>query len=134
MNLNYTMMTKPNTRMVDVSQSIGRSPTRDDDTFHSFTTNALPYVLKQKRVLSGRELLMIHGFPSTTLHQRKLAAAGIRDSLLRDLASNSWASGVVLAVLAGILRNVPHDIMVATTEETKDDVNMEAFVSDLLHM
>ena len=107
MTLNFQLLMTPGCWSVDIGQTIGRSPHQTDELFNSFTGTALPYVVPLNRVLTGKECMMVHGFPSSMLSCKRLTDADVSDSLLRDLAANSFSSGAILAVLISLFEVVP---------------------------
>lgn len=53
--------------------------------------------------LTGLEAMRLQGFPFGSLDKEKLRRLGVSDSLLRDLAGNSFASGPFVAVVISVL-------------------------------
>jgi hypothetical protein len=121
---------------VDVSQSLGRLPARSDNLFANFTTRSKIYMFHQKRVLTGREMLMLHGMPPQILPE------GVGDPLLRDLAGNSFLAGAVIVILISTFLHVPPEVLVPTETEAlpaddsaEDNGNDDdAFMQRLLNM
>ena len=88
---------------VDLSQTIERAHinTNDSSTCASiqcFTARSLTWLVRSRRLLSGRERLAMHGISSAS------ATAGVTDTLLGDLAGNSFsATSFLVAFIAGCL-------------------------------
>jgi site-specific DNA-cytosine methylase len=120
MTFAMTLLTHPKATFIDVGQALGRAPVREDDFLHSFTQKALPYHVGQKRIITGMECLMVHGFPREALRPADLEKHGVPDSLLRDLAGNSFSTGAVLAAYLSLLSALP-----ATAFKSRDDANTQ---------
>ena len=86
--VNYQLFLTPGIFSVNAGQGIGRSPHRSDCMFNSFITTALPYMVAENRLLTGKECLMLHGFPSELLKKTDLDRHGVSDCVLKDLGAN----------------------------------------------
>ena len=88
---------------VDLSQSIERAHINTNDSstcagIHCFTARSLTWLVRSRRLLSGRERLAMHGISSAS------ASAGVADTFLGDLAGNSFsATSFLVAFIAGCL-------------------------------
>lgn len=127
MTFAMTLLMHPGAKFIDVGQALGRAPVREDDFLHSFTGKALPYHVGQKRIITGKECLMIHGFPCGCLRPADLDRHGVQDSLLRDLAGNSFSSGAILAAYISLLNALPAAAFApqANAEESQDTQDVE---------
>ena len=76
----------PGATFLDVSQSISRLPHRFDQNLFSFNQKSFPYYVPEARVITGREMMRVHGFPEEKLAVETLQAFGTSDMLMRDLA------------------------------------------------
>ena len=125
--VSYQLFLTPDIFSVDVGQSIGRSPHRSDCMFNSFTTTALPYMVAENRLLTGKECLMLHGFPKGLLRKTDLDQHGVSDCLLKDLAANSFCSGAFISMLVAILSALPRK---AWSDEEYDEEVVDAAMSE----
>ena len=88
---------------VDLSQTIGRAHAKANSpstcaSSQCFTARLLTWLVRSRRLLSGRERLAMHGISSAS------ASAGVTDTFLGDLAGNSFsATSFLVAFIAGCL-------------------------------
>lgn len=105
MALGYNLLVHPKASSVDICQSVERAFLGHDNVLTCLTPASRPFVVKMNRVLTGKECLMAQGFPKPFFEQvaDKLDEAGISDSLMRDLAGNSFCSNSFMVVLLAVL-------------------------------
>jgi len=85
---------------VDLHQSIDRMH-RHEGVLMTFTAGSVPWMVRSRRCITGREMLAIHG-----LSLRRLTCFG-SDSLLQELAGNSFSAPAFMAALLSILLACP---------------------------
>ena len=114
MGLSYTWMTEssPQTLFcIDVSQTIGRMFTGHDKRFPTLTpglkTMIIDESIGQPRLLTGKEALHIHGFPYKILDHLLAAADAPTDTVMKDLAGNSFVGHCFVAVFISVLAHCP---------------------------
>ena len=132
MTLSYALLTEPNSTAVDISQQAGRTPVGRDGLLPTICTSAKLYMTEQKRILTGMELLMLHGMPRRLLDHGEYA-----DNLMKDLAGNSFLAGAVMAVLISIYLHIPAEWVIGKRDggdvgavsddpDPRDDAGAEA--------
>lgn len=74
----------------------------------------------QMRILTGLEMLMLHGMPRGLLEHPQVAAVST-DALMKDLAGNSFLAGAVLLMLITTLLHIPADVLLAQAQEEVEE-------------
>ena len=65
MCLAYYTLTHPEMTCLDISQSVGRAPVRDDDILPTLTETSEIWLPRLGRVLTGNEKLLVTGLPAS---------------------------------------------------------------------
>lgn len=119
----------------DLSQTIGRSmPQRTaDQAMAILLPNSRFYFRSLERWLTGKEILAMQGFPAEALALETLQKADIHDSLLRDLAGNSWSAGSYLALMIFVLTCILGELLSMKKKES-DPVDPTTLAAELMSM
>ena len=127
----YYMLTHPDMTCLDISQSVGRAPIRNDDVLPTLTEASEIWLPRLGRVLTGKEMLLATGFPASLFAKKPMQefkhALGKTDpdSVMASLAGNAWVGAVILAVWLAVLSHVPVAVLKSGWEPPNEDEDEE---------
>ena len=109
MALAYEMIAHPDGQFIDVSQNAGRCGVGAEDAPCLIPKARLMTVSpdREVRMITGVETMALHGFPASYFDLELMDKTGVTESLLRDLAGNSFQGYVYATVLVALLSNLP---------------------------
>ena len=81
MMLGYTFKRNPEATSIDCSQSAGRCPIGHSNCLPTLTTSSNIYLIGNMRCLTGKESLMLHGFPKEVLDDSRPSLAQLSTAL-----------------------------------------------------
>lgn len=102
MHLAYCCISQPAGVCFDLHQRIGRASVGSEAVYPTLVPNCCIWDVSLAWPVLGLECLALQGFPLQQLHSDKLAELGLSDSILKDLAGNSFAAPCFFAVLMGL--------------------------------
>lgn len=118
MHLGFCTITRPNDFCFDLNQTIGRAAVGNDEdrVYPTLVPNSFIWDTNLKRPLTGLECLSLQGFPVELLDPKKLKQCSISDTLLKDLAGNSFAGPCFMAALLSLLCHFPVEALENLTQ------------------
>lgn len=118
LHLGFCSLTRPNGFCYDLNQSIGRAAvgSDEDNVYPTLVPNSCIWDTNLKRPLTGLECLSLQGFPLELLDQKKLSQCSISDTLLKDMAGNSFAAPCFMAALLSLLCHFPLEALEDLTQ------------------
>ena len=92
------------------------------------TPKSFFWLIEERRVLVGLEHMAIQGWPKSLLVNMIRTHNWVTDSLLRDLAGNSYCGPVVMALIMALLMSLPFMLgslepCVQSDDESSDDID-----------
>ena len=106
MVLAYELKRHPQATCIDVGQSAGWSQVSETEVLPTMIPRGWFWIRlegREERLLTGKEMLMLHGFPKSSLAN----AGSFSDGLFRDLAGNSFHAFAFMATLIGLITYWP---------------------------
>ena len=101
---------------IDTTQGLNRFPVSVTKVFPTVTPSGRVWCVPRRLPVAGFEALALHGWPKSILNRARSYA----DSLLKDLAGNSFDCHVVMPLLLAILVNLPEEK--PSSEEADEDL------------
>lgn len=137
MLLLFAVTQDPSMRYLDISQTIGRHRSSDDeDTLFTITPASKIMLMKCSpiRPLTGYECMLYHGWPRDILDAMLDDHENIfPDTLLKDLAGNSFVAFVYCALLISVLVYLPAGVAKKTVPASSSAKELVESIDDLLN-
>ena len=134
--ISYNMLIHPDASSVDGSQNCDRAFIGHDDKLTTLTPSSRPWVKEIARCITGKECMLVQGFPRRFFDSagEAIERAGISDCAMRSMAGNSFCSNCFGAILIAVLLHLPAGSLELEAGSTSaaDAVDEDQEVLDIL--
>jgi len=106
-NIMYNYLIHKDATSIDAYQSTDRCLIGHDGVLTTLLPGSRLHVRQIDRIICGREMLQVQGFPTCFFKSAPFQAAQPSDAVMRDLAGNSFCSNAFAAILIAVLVTLP---------------------------